>query len=296
MSTTSLKNKTILVVDDHSFLRKIITDILRNIGINKILTARDGSDAMAQIKNQKPDIVITDLMMEPVDGLALTRWIRRAEDSPDQALPVIMLTGNSDQDVMIDARDAGISEIIIKPVVPKAVISRLLSVTRNKRGFVRTFDYVGPDRRRRTDSQYRGVGRRLVDVQNEEHAEDAVQKEYARCAGKILPRINDMTHNLKTIDLNSRAQVLDFYHKAEALWNFCQEEAPKLLAIATESLLRYIQAFGANGMLNKNTIGRHLVAITRLVKAHSLPETERKNTVDKLLKEVSAQLSVKKST
>jgi len=94
------------------------------------------------------DFLICDLVMEPFDGLALTRLVRRSAKSPNTAVPIIMLTGASDVGRMNEARDAGVTEFVAKPVSPKALLIRLKHTLENPRPFVRFQSYVGPDRRR----------------------------------------------------------------------------------------------------------------------------------------------------
>lgn len=294
MSETEFKNKSVLVVDDQQFLRSVIVDILGNLGMREVYTACDGAQAIEQIKNYCPDAVITDWIMQPVDGLALTRWIRKDLASPNPALPVIMLTGNNAQRQILEARDAGISEIIIKPVVPKAVISRLHKVFRTKRKFVRSLEYVGPDRRRRGGSDYRGRQRRMASDADESGQHQTAEWIDKHVAGEILTLINELSDVLKTLDPSSRVDVLTFYKKVEELWTLSQDGAPKLVEMAAESLLRYIQAYGANGLLKPVTLAEHLSSISRLVSCAELAEEERRILVDALLHDVAAQLQHEK--
>jgi DNA-binding response OmpR family regulator len=84
--------------------------------------------------------------MAPMDGLELTRLIRTSEDSPDPFVPIIMLSGHVDR--MRAARDAGVSEFMMKPVSVRTFLACLGAVVERPRPFVRANGYFGPDRRR----------------------------------------------------------------------------------------------------------------------------------------------------
>ncbi len=102
--------------------------------------------------------------MEPVDGVEFTRLVRVAADSPNPFLPIIMVTGFADRTRVEEARDAGITEFIVKPVTARAVLDRLNNVINKPRPFVKTSDYFGPDRRRRQDPDHEGPWRRGTDI------------------------------------------------------------------------------------------------------------------------------------
>lgn len=159
MSNGYLKNVSFLIVDDCDFTRRVSAQILRCFGAESIYEAFDGEDAKHQVADHKPDIVLTDWMMKPTDGISFTRWVRKGSDSPAPFLPIIMMTSYSDADRVLEARDAGVNEFLVKPMTPKSLMTRLQSVIEKPRVFVRTDDYFGPDRRRR-DLPFQGPDRR----------------------------------------------------------------------------------------------------------------------------------------
>jgi CheY-like chemotaxis protein len=109
------------------------------------------------------DIVFTDLTMQPLDGIDFVRLLRNSPDSPNQMCPVIMITGHSTQKRVKEARDAGVTEFLAKPVTARGVIDRITRVVEHPRPFIRNEDYFGPDRRRRVDPSYSGPKRRSSD-------------------------------------------------------------------------------------------------------------------------------------
>jgi two-component system chemotaxis response regulator CheY len=107
--------------------------------------------------------VITDLAMQPLDGIDFVRLLRNSPDSPNPMIPVIMITGHATQRRVAEARDAGVTEFLAKPLTARGVIERISQVVDHARGFVRAEGYFGPDRRRRADPQYAGPPRRATD-------------------------------------------------------------------------------------------------------------------------------------
>jgi len=153
----------ILLVDDNHYMRVLLAEILRAIGVKDIYEANDGAEALQAIRNQPVDIVMTDLSMQPLDGIDFVRLLRNSPDSPNPMVPVIMITGHSTMARVAEARDAGVNEFLAKPLTARGVIERLAQLVENPRPFVRTADYFGPDRRRRADPKFEGPWRRATD-------------------------------------------------------------------------------------------------------------------------------------
>lgn len=157
----------ILLVDDNQYVRVMVREILRSVGVQKIYEACDGAEGLQTMRDHEVDVVITDLSMQPLDGIDFVRLLRNSPDSPNQMAPVIMITGHSTFARVNEARDAGVSEFLAKPLTARGVIERLNQAIENPRSFVRTDDYFGPDRRRRNDPAYKGPRRRGSDGQKQ---------------------------------------------------------------------------------------------------------------------------------
>lgn len=155
---------TALIVDDNAHMRAIVVTLLHALGVAECMQAADGAEAHAILAQWRPDLIIVDQNMRPVSGIDFTRTLRRT--SPECFdTPIIMLTAHTERAIVIAARDAGIDEILAKPISAKALMQRLHAVTHERRPFVRCANYVGPDRRRRTPSSYAGPRRRDSDSQ-----------------------------------------------------------------------------------------------------------------------------------
>jgi CheY-like chemotaxis protein len=156
----------IMLVDDNQHMRVLLGEILRAVGVRDITEANDGNEAIARLRAAPIDIVMTDLAMTPVDGIDFVRMLRNARESPSPMVPVIMITGHSTMRRVAEARDAGVTEFLSKPVTVRGVIERVTRVIDHPRAFVRSSSYFGPDRRRHDDPSYEGPFRRVADVES----------------------------------------------------------------------------------------------------------------------------------
>ena len=113
-------NMTILVVDDFSTMRRIVKNILRQLGFNKTIEADDGTTALEKLKSEKVDFVITDWNMPKMTGLELVKMIR--SDSELKHLPILMVTAEALQENIVAAAKAGVNNYIVKPFDAKTLI------------------------------------------------------------------------------------------------------------------------------------------------------------------------------
>jgi len=149
-----------LIVDDNLHMRRIIRTLLHGFGARDVNEAEDGAAGLEAFSTHSPDIVITDWSMPIFDGIELTRMLRQADSSPNPYVPIIMVTGHAEKRKVMEARDAGITEFLVKPVSAKALYQRVLSIVVNPRPFIKTKTYFGPDRRRTLNMNYNGPERR----------------------------------------------------------------------------------------------------------------------------------------
>jgi len=152
-----------LVVEDNPHMRALLRALLLGMGIGEAFEAAEGTQAFALMRRHKPDFVLSDLTMAPMDGIAFTRELRTAVDSPDPFLPVIMISGHTERARILAARDAGVTEFLAKPVTARNLFLRIAEVIERPRPYVRCGDYFGPDRRRHNDAFYNGPWRRAED-------------------------------------------------------------------------------------------------------------------------------------
>jgi CheY-like chemotaxis protein len=158
-----LNKLKILVVEDIIPMKQLFVSVLRCLGIENVTAAENGEEAFKLFCKENYDIIITDWVMEPGDGMTLTREIRNNDLSPNKMAPIIMITGYSAWPRVEAARDAGVTEFLVKPFSANDVARRISHVINNPRDFVETDNYFGPDRRRRADTCYDGPMRRESD-------------------------------------------------------------------------------------------------------------------------------------
>ncbi|MBI1954026.1 MAG: response regulator [Proteobacteria bacterium] len=116
----------ILIVDDYKTMLRIIGNLLRQLGFQHIDEVTDGLSALEKIRSIKYDLIISDWNMEPMTGLELLKSIR--SDELTRSLPFIMITAESKTENVMAARDAGVSNYIVKPFNAITLKNKLSSV------------------------------------------------------------------------------------------------------------------------------------------------------------------------
>ncbi len=161
------KKMSVLVVEDTLPMRKLLVSLFQTMGVGKLLATDNGERGFEIFRKESPDIVIADWHMMPVNGIELTREIRRNIMSPNRLVPVILVTGYSALSRVGQARDAGVTEFMVKPFSANDLAKRLAYVINKPRDFIDCVTYFGPDRRRRRTGDFRGPLRRSEDAREE---------------------------------------------------------------------------------------------------------------------------------
>ncbi|MBC8337283.1 MAG: response regulator [Rhodospirillales bacterium] len=152
-------NLKVLICDDSRQIRALLKNFLIGFGFQDIIETMDAETAFAELLEMDPDLVITDWNMPTTNGIDLVRHIRQSPDSPNPYVPIIMLTGYTELDRVKVARDSGVSSFLAKPVSADSLYKRLVSLIEDRRLFVRTDDFIGPDRRFKS-GEFEGPERR----------------------------------------------------------------------------------------------------------------------------------------
>ncbi|MDB5438863.1 MAG: two-component system response regulator [Caulobacteraceae bacterium] len=145
--SVGLATLRVLLVDDNKHMRAIVSAVLHGLGVHNQREASDGKEALDALNTWPADLAVADFAMLPMDGVEFTRRVRNDKDSRNPYLPIIMMTGHADKGRVVEARDAGVTELLVKPVTARDVIDRLNTVIFHPRPFIRTADYFGPLRR-----------------------------------------------------------------------------------------------------------------------------------------------------
>ncbi|WP_393999872.1 chemotaxis response regulator CheY [Luteimonas sp. WGS1318] len=117
------KNIRILVVDDFSTMRRIVKNLLSDLGFNNTVEAEDGNSALAVLRQDAVELVITDWNMPGMTGIELLREIRA--DAKFRGLPVLMVTAEAKREQIIEAAQNGVNGYIIKPFTAQTLEEKL---------------------------------------------------------------------------------------------------------------------------------------------------------------------------
>lgn len=117
----------IMVIEDEPSIAEVVQIYLRRAGFT-VQVVGDGQTALGMLSTELPDLVILDLMLPGIDGLAITRWIRDRSD-----VPIIMLTARRDEADRIAGLEMGADDYVVKPFSPQELVSRVRAVMRRMR-------------------------------------------------------------------------------------------------------------------------------------------------------------------
>ena len=141
----------VLVADQDLRTAGLVKQILFSFGFRDISCVTSGQDVLLLLASKPFDLIITEYSMAEVDGITMVKAIRTAKEvkSIRRDIPIIMLTGHAEVENIEAARDAGISEFLVKPFSAKTISERIVMVIDNPRSFVDAPGFAGPCRRRR---------------------------------------------------------------------------------------------------------------------------------------------------
>ena len=139
---------SVLIVEDNQYMRKVVRNMLVNIGVKNIHEAPDGIAGLEAIRMFAPDLVILDWEMPLLSGAELVRIVRSPGVFPVPDVPIIMLTGHVERWRVIEASRLGVNEFLKKPVSGKALLDRIVAILTRPRAMVRLGDYYGPEPRK----------------------------------------------------------------------------------------------------------------------------------------------------
>ena len=105
----------ILIVDDFSTMRRIIKNLLRDLGFNNTSEADDGLTALPMLKAGDYDLLVTDWNMPGMQGIDLLKAVRADEDEKLKNIPVLMVTAEQKKEQIVEAAQAGVNGYVVKP-------------------------------------------------------------------------------------------------------------------------------------------------------------------------------------
>jgi len=179
----------ILIVDDEPKITRLVRDYLENAGF-AVTVARDGREALMRARTERPDLIVLDLGLPGIDGLDVTRALRR-----DAGVPIIMLTARAAETDRVVGLELGADDYVTKPFSPRELVARVRAVLRRREGdaggeLLRAADLTLDVARMRVE-----VSGRRVDLTSTEFALLAA---LARQPGRVFTRsqLLDAIHGL----------------------------------------------------------------------------------------------------
>ena len=170
--------RRVLIVDPNPHSARMLTEIIKGLGANEIVTEPNNDRALRAAAELEPGIVFTERTGDKLDGEALARSLRRSHLDCRRA-PIIMVTSEATATTILGARDAGVHEFLRKPFTSADLFKRVENVALKPRDWVEAVGYVGPDRRRFNSGEYSGPGKRKADKPSTGAEANAAAKDQA---------------------------------------------------------------------------------------------------------------------
>ena len=261
-----LKPRTlnVLVADANNFSRGLIGEILRNLNITNIFSARSAEIAV-QMLVDRPSLDLILLSWDEGDAFdpfAFVRSVRKMDDDRMRRLPIVLITAGLTRQLVISGRDAGVDEFLTKPISPVALRQRLEMVIETPRPFVDCNVYLGPCRRRKNPADYYGAKRRagervaagapMIDP-------DEVQRETPM--RQALAQLRQTCAHLRASRPEALTTAMDQLKTAKAL---SVEQQDHALHAGLASFEAYIGVATPLGQLDENVINTALTALEQL--------------------------------
>ena len=153
-----------LLLDDHAAGSKILIQIVRGLGASKFVHCTSIAEAQKCVEQNELHLVLINANLKDAGIYDFISWLRRYDQPPNCFASVVLIAGHTPRSTVERARDSGANIILAKPVSPVSVLERLIWTARDKRNYVKSETYVGPDRRWHDLGPPLGMaGRRLKD-------------------------------------------------------------------------------------------------------------------------------------
>ena len=140
-----------MVIDDSEFARELTTRALSGFGLKPRYSCQSATEAMSILNDVPVDLILVDSAMPGMNGFDFVKWLRRSKLEPNAFAPVIMTATHVRSSEVASARDCGANFLITKPFSSMTLLERIVWVSRDNRPFLEVGDYLGPDRRFRTE-------------------------------------------------------------------------------------------------------------------------------------------------
>ncbi len=141
-----------ILVADQPYMAGLTATMLRTLSVKSITEVNDVAGALGAVHRDSFGLILVDESLGPTDALDFVRMLRQDETCVNRDIPVLMTFTHAEKARVLAARDAGITEVLIKPLSANVIGLRLAQTLANPRPFGEAPAYAGPDRRRKTSS------------------------------------------------------------------------------------------------------------------------------------------------
>lgn len=128
MEPINFSTLKVLVIDDETYIRRVVTQLLRRLEVTYIVEAAEGKQGFMEVVRNRPDVVLCDINMKPVDGMMFLSILRKTSNTEIAQTPVIFLTADSQQETVIRAAKLHVNGYLVKPVSLTDLKKRITAV------------------------------------------------------------------------------------------------------------------------------------------------------------------------
>lgn len=166
LANFDLSGMSAVVLDDNPQMRAILSSILNGMQIRDVAEYSEPLPVLEHLQTRHVDVAILDLVLQgDIDGLRLSRAIRYDSKIVNPTVPIVMVTGYASMNVVDQAINNGVDELVTKPLRARDLMARVEKVVNRPHAYIQTpSNYFGPDRRRRDNPRFHGPDRRKRDM------------------------------------------------------------------------------------------------------------------------------------
>ncbi len=159
----NLERASILLLDTNSLGMSILGQVFGGFGARRLHKCPTVNEARDLLRDTEVNLIVLNDELDGEPGFEVVRWLRRLENNVNSFASVILVAGHIRRSMVQRTRDCGANFLIAKPLAPAMMLERVVWVSKEKRPFLETGDYAGPDRRFHVASESENLGRRRVD-------------------------------------------------------------------------------------------------------------------------------------
>lgn len=147
-ASVNVRDKRVLLLENNHMMRRLVRDMLLNFRIQpqNIIEVTSVDEALELIYSRPFDMIITDYVLGDLDAADLSRHLRSDAACPNRKIPILLITATPNHEKVLKALEAGVNEVLAKPLAPSALFFRMVSIWSRPRPFVVSSSYIGPSR------------------------------------------------------------------------------------------------------------------------------------------------------